>query len=114
MQYNIIIHYISNWKKLKYLNNKYIIYYDIRVSENNKINELMESTKCWICLNPLFVPAVISVKWSILQWQIFPLVCLVVKGTKTKYKEEWRGNLRLPCGCSINLTTPEGMKYLYV
>lgn len=88
-----------------------------QVSENNKINELMESTKCWICLNPLFVPAVIKCnneEHSSMTNISACLPCCRRALKLDKKKSDRIGNLRLPCGCSINLSTPEGMKNTYM
>ena len=88
-----------------------------KVSENNKINELMESTKCWICLNPLFVPAVIKCQNEEHSSMTNISACLPCCRRALKLnikKSERRGNLRLPCGCSINLSTPEGMRNTYM
>lgn len=87
------------------------------VSENNKINELMESTKCWICLNPLFVPAVIKCNNEEHSSMTNISACLPCCRRALKLnikKSERRGNLRLPCGCSINLSTPQGMRNTYM
>ena len=83
------------------------------VSDNNKINELMDSTKCWICLNPLFVPAVIrcnNEEHSSMTNISACLPCCRRALKLNKKKSERNGHLRLPCGCSINLSTPEGMR----
>ena len=87
------------------------------VTDNNKINELIDSTKCWICLNPLFVPAIIKCNNEDHSSMTNICACLPCCRRALKLnikKSDRRGNLRLPCGCSINLSTPEGMKNTYM
>jgi hypothetical protein len=83
------------------------------LSDNNKINELMDSTKCWICLNPLFVPAII--KCNNEDHSSMTNICACLSCCRralklNKRKSERNGNLRLPCGCIINLSTPIGVR----
>ena len=87
------------------------------VTDNNKINELIDSTKCWICLNPLFVPAIIKCNNEDHSSMTNICACLPCcrRALKLNIKKSDRiGNLRLPCGCSINLSTPKGMRNTYM
>ncbi len=88
------------------------------VSENNnKINQLIDSTKCWICLNPLFVPTVIKCNNDDHSSMTNICACLPCcrRALKlNKRKRERTGNLRLPCGCSIGLMPSFGTKSSYM
>ena len=76
-------------------------------NNNNIIGDVESSLKCWICLEPLFVPTRVQCYQADHEEMTNILSCLTCsrKLLKCNFKKNARiGNVNLPCGCSIKIS----------
>lgn len=77
------------------------------VDNNNIIEDVESSLKCWICLEPLFVPTRVQCYQADHEAMTNILSCLTCSRKLLKCnlkKNERNGKINLPCGCSLKIS----------